>query len=230
MPYIRCVEFQENGLIHTHVLLFDVKWGMKWEDFAKEWGTQYKQGFLNKAYEVINDGQKWTWKKHAPEDTQGRAPADYLKKYLIKSMYEQDGFYMYWATTKRFFTMSESLRYYSFDEKIEEEDWIREHQSNGEWEFVGSCAPEDTPETIAQYLRKKYGRPRGKAFDSGEPARVVKPSFYTKPRVRKEPAIENPDTDDDSEAAYRAQMELESKLRKERKAKLKQKTNSKTYL
>ena len=119
--------------------------------------------------------------------------------------------------------MSESLRYYSLDEKIEEEDWIREHQSSGEWEFVGTCTPENTPETIAGYLRKKYGRPRGKAFDTGEPIEQCRPSFYIRPRIRSEPAIENPDTDDDQEAAYKAQLELESKLRKERKAKLKQK-------
>ena len=89
IPYIRVVEFQKNGLIHTHVLLFGIEWDTPWQEFAKTWGEKYGQGFMNKAYKVVNDGGVWKWDNASeqPADTKGRDPADYLMKYLKKAQH-----------------------------------------------------------------------------------------------------------------------------------------------
>jgi len=234
IPYIRCVEFQKNGLIHTHVLLFGVTWRKSWAEFAKEWGTKYNQGYLNKAYLIENDGEKWTWKDHKPTDAKNRSPADYLKKYLIKSMYETDGFYMYWACNKRFFTMSESLRYYSLDEKIEEEDWHRENPQPGIFEFVGSAQPEEIPNLIAIYNLKKHGRPKPKYFNEGDPliptagygVGWLHNASFINAHLRAD-TIENPDETDTRESEwqtdYEKQLEAERIARAERRRKLREK-------
>ncbi|MDE2524600.1 MAG: hypothetical protein O0X96_05675 [Methanocorpusculum sp.] len=87
IPYIRVAEFQKNGLIHTHILLFGIQWDTPWHEFANDWGTKYQQGFMNKAYQVENRGGKWVWAhaEYRPEDANNRDPADYLMKYLKKA-------------------------------------------------------------------------------------------------------------------------------------------------
>ncbi len=87
IPYIRVVEFQKNGLIHTHLLLFGVEWNITWEQLAKDWGSRYNQGFMNHVYKIENRDNKWQWAKpdEQPDDTKGRDPADYLGKYLKKA-------------------------------------------------------------------------------------------------------------------------------------------------
>lgn len=221
IPYIRCVEYQENGLIHTHVMLFDVDWNIPWYDFAKEWGTDYGQGYLNKSYQVINDGTKWTWKKHRPEDTEGRAPADYLKKYLIKSMYETSGFYMYWATNKRFFTMSETVRYLSYDEKIAEEDWKKAHPVTDAFDYVGAPHYSLIPEAINGYLRRKYGKDHVRVLDNDRPIQTfVRPVLFAyKPAPE---TLEDPDEHDDVQPLtdYEIQLQREKEWAEEKRRRL----------
>lgn len=221
IPYIRCVEYQENGLIHTHVLLFDVDWNIPWYDFAKEWGTDYGQGYLNKSYQVINDGTKWTWQKHRPEDTEGRAPADYLKKYLIKSMYETSGFYMYWATNKRFFTMSETVRYLSYDEKIAEEDWKKSHPVTDAFDYVGAPHYSLIPEAIESYLKRKYGKDPVRSKDDGKPlqARPQPVDFVYIPAPEN---LEDPDEIDDvqSPTDYEILIQREKEWAEEKRRRL----------
>jgi hypothetical protein len=225
IPYLRCVEYQENGLIHTHVLLFDVDWNIPWYDFAKEWGTDYGQGYLNKSYQVINDGTKWTWKKHHPEDTEGKAPADYLKKYLIKSMYETSGFAMYWATNKRFFTMSETVRYLSFDEKIAEEDWKKDHPVTDAFDYVGAPHYSLVPEAIRGYLKRKYGKDPARAIDDGKPIQTfTRPvPFAYKPAPEN---LEDPDEIDDVQPPtdYEILIRRENAWAEEKRRRLAKKT------
>lgn len=87
VPYIRVVEFQKNGLIHTHLLMFGIKWEESWEDLARDWGERYGQGIMNQVYRVKNVNGVWQWanKNEQPNDTRGRSPADYLGKYLKKA-------------------------------------------------------------------------------------------------------------------------------------------------
>lgn len=254
VPYIRCVEFQENGLIHTHILLFGIEWDRDWYDFANEWGTVYGQGFMNKAYEVVNDGEKWVWKREKPTDAKERAPADYLKKYLIKSMYDESGFSLYFATNKRFFTMSQTVRYYSFDEKIEEEEWAKIRKSEIPFDYVGACTKEEIPETVKRYFTLKdkqtgfmhkppitsHGAPGG-FCDKHKPYLYPFQKEPAKPEIQPVPAIENPDEFDGipaivpelelqtrrEEEEYQRLLQIEREERKKRREELRKKRKEK---
>lgn len=229
IPYIRCVEFQENGLIHTHVMLFGISWDKEWYQFAKEWGENYGQGYMNKAYEVKNTGDKWEWKKERPADSENRSPADYLKKYLIKSMYDTSGFYLYWATNKRFFTMSESVRYYSFDEKIAEEEWKQQHKPKDAFDYVAACTEENIGHEIQQYF-KRIEREKGAKPDSRIPKIDITPppkiERYFKFDESKPQPIENPDEYDEITADGLTPEEIEwERIVKEKQRRRKQEEN-----
>jgi hypothetical protein len=157
IPYMRCIEFQENGLIHDHILLFDIAWDKNFKKMAELWGSKYAQGYMHDVYEVRNDGEKWVWKTAKPTDTQGRDPADYLKKYLIKALYDESGHSMYWVTNKRFFTMSESIRYLSTDEKIRQEEFLKEHAATDSYAFVGAVSHEHVDHLIKSDIRRSEG-------------------------------------------------------------------------
>lgn len=105
IPYIRVVEFQENGLLHTHLLMFGIddhyykdikrhgeiigrkRYSFSWEELARDWGERYDQGIMNQVYRVENRNGKWEWASSSekPVDTGGRSPVDYLGKYLRKA-------------------------------------------------------------------------------------------------------------------------------------------------
>lgn len=105
IPYIRVVEFQKNGLIHTHLLMFGItdhyyktrkdkygntitkRYSFDWEELARDWGERYNQGIMNQVYRIQNVSGKWEWTSSAekPDDTAGRSPVDYLGKYLKKA-------------------------------------------------------------------------------------------------------------------------------------------------
>jgi len=158
IPYLRCVEFQENGLIHDHIMLFDYSWDYSFPEFARQWGTKYGQGFMHDVYHVINEnGEKWTWKTDKPADTEGRNPTDYLKKYLIKALYDETGHYAYWVTNKRFFTMSKSLRYLTIQDEIKQKAFIREHAATDHYEFVGTAPQGHEEARIDEDLRRRAG-------------------------------------------------------------------------
>lgn len=100
-PYIRVVEFQKNGLIHTHLLLFGVNGNytkktrsgqtvvkqFDWEQLARDWGENYGQGLMNQVYRIKAVNGVWDWANagEQPDDSRGRKPADYLGKYLKKA-------------------------------------------------------------------------------------------------------------------------------------------------
>nr|MDE2519811.1 hypothetical protein [Methanocorpusculum sp.] len=157
IPYIRCVEFQENGLIHDHVILFDYEWKYPFSDFAEQWGTKYGQGFMHDAYSVINDGEKWTWKTDKPADTEGRNPTDYLKKYLIKALYDESGHYAYWVTNKRFFTLSNSIRYLTVEDEIRQKQFRRQHAPTDTYEYIGTAPQGHENAAIRADLSRRAG-------------------------------------------------------------------------
>lgn len=184
---------------------------------------------MNKAYEVKNTGDKWEWKKERPADSENRSPADYLKKYLIKSMYDTSGFYLYWATNKRFFTMSESVRYYSFDEKIAEEEWKQQHKPKDAYDYVAACTEENIGHEIQQYF-KRIEREKGAKPESRIPKIDITPppkiERYFKFDESKLQPIENPDEYDEITAEGLTPEEIEwERIVKEKQRRRKQEEN-----
>lgn len=226
IPYIRVVEFQKNGLIHTHLLLFGIAWEESWEELARDWGERYGQGIMNQVYRVRNVNGVWQWanSKEQPTDTKGRSPADYLGKYLKKASdiptikcphcgkivsavvsgkiecpechsqlkAPRDGRYMYWATGKRFFTISQCLRDDDFDDQLLKET-IKE-LSPYNWKFIGAPFASEADDLILKDIRKNDTR---QATMDGwiSPDRKLRHERYMHDLMMKR--HENPDIDDD---------------------------------
>lgn len=242
IPYIRCVEFQENGLIHDHIMLFDYSWDYSFPEFARQWGTKYGQGFMHDVYHVVNDGEKWTWQTDKPADTEGRNPTDYLKKYLIKALYDESGHYAYWVTNKRFFTMSKSLRYLTIQDEIKHKAFLRAHKAIDQYEFVGTSPIGHEFARIAEDIREREGlKPeprvqcdnRNISEDDPRTNSCVKPAlqmWYVPPPPDDS---ENPDQGaeitavipaEPDRSAYDRMLEEESRLMEERRSRLKKRS------
>jgi len=105
LKYIGAYEFQENGLIHLHVVFFGIRYLASFEQISRDW-ERCGQGRIVHAYGIHKDGDRWAWNKEKPGDAEGKAPEDYLRKYLEKALHLTESFGMYWAVNKRFSTMS----------------------------------------------------------------------------------------------------------------------------
>lgn len=153
VPYIRVVEFMENGLIHLHVLFFGIRWLDDFRKVAYDWGVTYGQGFNCQISRIRKRDGKWDWasKKDEPTDSDGKDPGDYLKKYLKKALFNTDGYSPYWVTNKRFFTMSQSLRYQEIIEAVKAK---MERKTAGIYEFFGAVPGDQVSEAIARDGRR----------------------------------------------------------------------------
>lgn len=105
LKYISAYEFQENGLIHLHLVFFGIRYLARIDDIAEDW-NRCGQGRIVHAYGIRKEGDVWHWNKEQPKDAEGRSPVDYLRKYLEKALYVNESFGMYWAVNKRFCSMS----------------------------------------------------------------------------------------------------------------------------
>ena len=119
LPYIAVYEFtppsdkdgnpKRSGLLHCHMILFGRRWLMKTSEISRIW-DQCGQGIIVKPMSLRNDPQHgWLWTRAKPEDSGGRDPQQYLKKYLVKALNAREGFDLYWAFNKRFYTYSRRL-------------------------------------------------------------------------------------------------------------------------
>lgn len=156
IPYIRVAEFMKNGLIHTHVILFGLTWMKPFNELAREWGVQYQQGFMVHAYVLKNQDKKWVWKneQNTPDDAQGRSPDDYLKKYLKKALYDTSSHWGYWVHNKRFFTMSQSIRYSDAAEAAAAKaERLARQKPAPEYEFIGAVPSDEIPDVITRHSR-----------------------------------------------------------------------------
>ena len=105
LKYIAAYEFQENGLIHLHVVFFGIRYLASIDQISKDW-QRCGQGRIVHAYGIHRDSDRWLWNKEKPSDAEGKSPTDYLRKYLEKALYVNENFGLYWAMNKRFCTMS----------------------------------------------------------------------------------------------------------------------------
>ncbi len=132
MPYLCVREFQRNGNIHYHVIIFGISWLKPNDEISKIW-QQYGQGKITKINKIRwNDGRGYMWSGNAPEDSAGRQPMEYLKKYLLKGQYADrnpEAALLYWIFNARFYTFSQSL--------LSDEHRPRPYVSKGIYEYAG---------------------------------------------------------------------------------------------
>jgi hypothetical protein len=106
---ICCNEFQANGLIHSHIMIFGTSWIDLKSQIEEDW-TRCGQGRIVDVCAVRHTPEGWTWAKEKPADAgEGEDAKTYLKKYLNKAIFDHKGFEHYFTVNKRFFTVSRSM-------------------------------------------------------------------------------------------------------------------------
>jgi hypothetical protein len=110
LEYICVREFQKNGRLHFHAAIFGIKYLINTTQLSNIW-NKYGQGKIVHIYSMHTDptDNEFVWARAAPDDSQGRKPKDYVKKYILKAQYETKITYQYWIYNTRFFTYSGSL-------------------------------------------------------------------------------------------------------------------------
>lgn len=168
LPYISVYEFtpatgkdgkpKRSGLLHAHMVLFGRRWLMTNQQISDEW-SRCGQGMITHAMAMRNDPQHgWTWVRAKPEDCGNKDPQQYLKKYLVKALNSGEGFDLYWAFGKRFYTYSRRL-------KPDEAGHRRRSRSARAWIFLGSFPWDSIPDTAMLNRR----RPRPPPVEHGPP-------------------------------------------------------------
>lgn len=135
--YLMVYEFQKNGMIHGHCVIFGTQWLDNFEKIKADW-QRLGQGERIHVYGIKNEGAGWQWSKNQPQDSRNRQPVDYLMKYLGKGVRLSQGHGMYWAINKRFFTSSQALTH---DQDLPAElEKLPSH-----YDFIGTLKGDEIP-------------------------------------------------------------------------------------
>jgi hypothetical protein len=158
--YICVNEFQENGLIHSHIVIFGIRWLAEKETISQDW-QRCEQGRIVHIYAMTNDGKRWLWSREKPTDSEGKAPEEYLKKYLKKGLFSEEGFSLYWTVNKRFFSMSRIFQ-----------SAPRRTVQVSIWTFIGSWEEYNIPDWV---YKQNRGSPAYSTWDGWERIRSTGP-------------------------------------------------------
>lgn len=109
LPYIAAYEFQHNGLLHVHLVIFGIKYLDLIYRISNRW-EKYGQGKIVHIYRLTNNEGSWNWAWAKPNGASKKGSADlYLKKYLRKALFDDRELYLYWTFNKRYFSNSRAL-------------------------------------------------------------------------------------------------------------------------
>lgn len=108
--YIKVNEFQKNGRLHLHIVIFGINWLTTRKHLIKLWTSCAPNcGPVLFIRGLTRTKEGWTWARSAPADAQGMAPKDYLKTYLQKGLTGEMAC-MYWISGINSFSASKALR------------------------------------------------------------------------------------------------------------------------
>ena len=172
LTYIKVNEFQKNGRLHFHIVIFGIKWLMPIKLLKKLW-VSYGGGPVMNICAITQTKEGWTWVRNSPKDAGGKAPAGFLSDYLEKSMSPSSGA-LYWAFNIQFWSASKDIK--QLPEK---------HNTKGVWARVGVVGKE------GKRLFQK-GNDKAKAFFSGALARCKKqpePKQENKQKEKDQPPV-----------------------------------------
>ena len=108
LKYLCVREFQKNGRLHLHAVVFGIGYLINVKKLSKIW-NKYGQGKIVHTHSLINKNNAWTWDRAKPDDAKDKSPVDYLKKYVSKAQNDTHAQFQYWMTESRFYTYSYSL-------------------------------------------------------------------------------------------------------------------------
>jgi len=136
--YIAVYEFTKSGLLHAHIILFGRPFLLPKRQITKIW-EQCGQGSYNYIYSLKRTSRGWIYARERPKGTKkGTTADDYLKKYLLKALHDENAMSMYWATNKRFYSFSLRLKTWKTPIKL----------SSSLYEFFMSCFIWDIPYAV----------------------------------------------------------------------------------
>ncbi|MBP2029357.1 hypothetical protein J2755_000277 [Methanohalophilus levihalophilus] len=107
-PYLCVYEFQQNGRLHLHIVFFGISYLIKKQEMIDLW-KKYAQGEIVdfKKLRYDKSSGSFEWQGSRPTDCkQGEKPHTYLKKYVIKNLYDESASGQYWIYNTRFYTYS----------------------------------------------------------------------------------------------------------------------------
>jgi hypothetical protein len=109
--YINILEFQRNGRLHSHIVVFGLDYLLSKTELSLKW-NDYGQGSIVDITQLKKNPSNplsWTWKnsKDIPKDCRNRGPVDYLRGYLSKAQYLSS--VNYWVFSTRFYTNSRNF-------------------------------------------------------------------------------------------------------------------------
>lgn len=105
--WIKVSEFQENGRLHYHILIFGINWLLHKSVIKYAW-QKYGGGSILDIHTIRQAPEGWLWARSCPLEAATLSPGDYLSRYLEKSMSPQHGS-LYWVMGIRNWTCSKSL-------------------------------------------------------------------------------------------------------------------------
>ena len=153
LSYISANEFQKNGLLHAHIVVFGLPYLDHYKRISYLW-SRTGQGEIVYLYSLRKDAKGWYWTKGRPKDAEkGQSCGDYLKKYISKNL-QDDGQDLYWVFAKRFFTSSKTL------EGDKDKPLVA---TSGQWVYIGSCHWSEVPAEVEAYNKRA-------SWGSGPPA------------------------------------------------------------
>ena len=116
--YITAYEFTKSGLLHAHILLFGLSWLSHKHAISEDW-NRCGQGSITYIYSVRNDNGRWVYARGKPTDfKKDKTAADYLKKYLLKSIDDPKEAMLYWVLNKRFFSCTRAALSTTADQEL----------------------------------------------------------------------------------------------------------------
>jgi hypothetical protein len=164
--YVAVNEFQKNGLIHMHIMIFGRSWLDHRNKISADW-VRCGQGQIVDVCAVSrNSKNEWLWtnpNKRPADARKDESAKQYLRKYLNKVIFDQLGFEHYWSINKKFFQASQRMspRKMSDEERAARAanreilaEWKAEHPA--QWEYAG-CMPEGKiPDWMEKRAKKRH--------------------------------------------------------------------------
>lgn len=145
LTYICVREFQQNGRLHFHIIVFGVNWLLPIQTLKALW-VGYGGGPVMNICALQQVQEGWTWARQSPREAKGQAPAVFLTEYLEKSMSPKSGL-NYWIYNVQFWTASKNIK-----------QAPERYESKGVWAKVG---------VVSKTGKRIFSKSNAKAFLSG---------------------------------------------------------------
>jgi hypothetical protein len=118
-------EFTKNGMIHFHVIFYGLDRLMDYRELRDLWNRQ-GGGRVVYLYRIVQAWGKLIWihpeVDEVPEEMQKTTAPDYLRKYLVKALHQDECQALYWAYGARYGSHSERIIDPAY--KVQETEWI----------------------------------------------------------------------------------------------------------